>query len=380
MGSGNRRSDVDALRVLAIGVVFLVHCAQVFSPWQTWHVQNAERSPWVAQLTLLAWPWVMPIFMLLAGAAVWFSLEKRTERAFLRERTMRLAIPTVVGTFLLIPPQIWIERLARGRFSGSFFSFLPHFVDGFYPEGNLSAGHLWFLAYLYFYAVLTLPLLRWLRAAEGRAWLDRLAAAVDTGWRVIVLPALPIAVTQVALREPFPETLALVNDWANHALLVLAYLYGFILMARPALERRLHESWVAALPVAILGSLWISWEVWTSTEPDFLPQGYTREYVLFWTAHSAAGWAWIVVLLGVAHRLVGNPGTVLKWAGGRVFLFYLLHQTVIVLVAYPVVRGDGNVALKFGATVLASLAVTLALVELLGRWGPIRALFGLHPR
>ena len=57
-----RRADIDALRVFAIVVVFLVHCAQVFSPWQSWHVQSTQRSAWIAELTLLAWPWVMPVF------------------------------------------------------------------------------------------------------------------------------------------------------------------------------------------------------------------------------------------------------------------------------------------------------------------------------
>jgi hypothetical protein len=368
---------VDALRVLAIVVVFLVHCAQVFSPWQHWHVQNARRSPWLGELTLLAWPWVMPIFMLLAGASAWFSLRRRTGRDFLRDRTIRLALPTVVGTFLLIPPQIWIERLADGRFSGSFLSFLPHFVDGFYPEGNLSAGHLWFLAYLYLYAVLALPLLRWLRGPGGQAWLDRLAAVVDSDWGILVLPAALITVTQVALRGRFPETLALIDDWANHALLFLAFLFGFVLMAREDLERRLQRNWAAALPVALLGSLWISRAVWTSVEPGFLPRAYSLEYVLFWTAYSAAGWSWIVVLLGTAHRLVQGPSSLLTWASRRVFLFYAIHQTVIVLVAYPVVRGNGGVLLKFGQIVLLAFATTLVFVQLFGMWAPIRALFGL---
>ena len=374
-----RRPDVDGLRVLAIAVVFLVHCAQIFSPWQDWHVQNAERSVWLGELTLFAWPWVMPIFMLLGGAGAWFSLGKRTDMEYLRERSLRLVLPGVVGTFLLIPPQIWIERLAQGRFSGSFFSFLPHFVDGFYPEGNLSSGHLWFLAYLYLYAVLTLPLLRWLRTPSSRLWLDRLGRTLSTRWRFILLPAALIAVTQIALRSPFPQTLALVNDWANHALLVLAYLYGFILMAHEGLEEKLHNVWVSALPFALLGSLWIFGEAWTLVEPPFLPQGYTARYVLFWGAYSLAAWSWIVVLLGAARRFVRTRNPLLTWAAEGVFLFYVIHQTVIVLVAYPVVRGDGGLPWKFSAIATGSLIVTLVLVEGTKRWTPTRVLFGLRP-
>ena len=54
--------------------------------------------------------------------------------------------------------------------------------------------------------------------------------------------------------------------------------------------------------------------------------------------------------------------------------------TVIVLVAYPVVRGAGGVALKFGLTATVSFSVTLVLVEVLGRWPPIGVAFGLRRR
>jgi len=373
-----RRPDIDALRVLAIGVVFVVHCAMVFSPLQYWRVQNAERAAWLGQLTLLAWPWVMPLFMLLGGAGAWFSLSKRSNGSYLKERTVRLALPVVVGTFLLMPPQIWIERLQQGRFSGSLWAFLPRFVDGFYPDGNLSAGHLWFIAYLYVYAVVTLPLLRWLRSDTGQRWIDQAVGAVRTPLRLVLLPAIPIAVTQVAFRDRFPDTLALVNDWSNHGVLVLAYLYGFVLMARPALEARIHDEWRSALPFAVVGTLWITWAVWTSTEPGFLPRGYTRSYVSFWTAFSVAGWAWIVVLLGGAHKVMKRRGTALTWAAEGVFLFYVLHQTVIVLVAYPVVGWDLALTVKFATIVGLSLGVTLVLVEGARLWPPTRILFGLR--
>lgn len=376
-----RRPDIDALRVVAIVTVFLVHCAQVFSPLQYWRIQNPERSASLGQLTLLAWPWVMPLFMLLAGAGAWYALGRRDDRSFLVERSWRLALPTVVGALILIPPQIWVERLAQGRFTGSLWAFLPRFFEGFYPEGNLSAGHLWFLAYLYVYAVLTLPLLRGMRAPGGELRVaTRVQGILDGPWRLALLPALPIAVTQVALREPFPETLALVNDWANHGILLLTYLYGFLLVGTPDLEPRLRRAWPVALPLALTASAWISWSVWTSSEPGFLPRGYTPEYVLFWVAFSVASWCWIVALLAGARALVRKRNPVLDWSAQGVFLFYVLHQTVIVLLAYDIVRWDAAISRKFLVLVTGSLATTLALVQAARFWAPTQAMFGLRRR
>ena len=57
--NGDQEAAIEWLRVMAILVVVLVHAAQVFSPWQTWHVQNVERSSALGALTVSAWPWVM---------------------------------------------------------------------------------------------------------------------------------------------------------------------------------------------------------------------------------------------------------------------------------------------------------------------------------
>ena len=46
----------------------------------------------------------MPLFLVLAGAAVWHSLGRRGPRAFARERVARLLVPFVAGVLLLVPP------------------------------------------------------------------------------------------------------------------------------------------------------------------------------------------------------------------------------------------------------------------------------------
>jgi peptidoglycan/LPS O-acetylase OafA/YrhL len=61
--------------------------------------------------------------------------------------------------------------------------------------------------------------------------------------------------------------------------------------------------------------------------------------------------------------------------------FYLLHQPVIIVVSYFVVQWDINLWLKLLIIGLGSLALALALIELLVRpFGPVRKLFGMKPR
>jgi hypothetical protein len=58
--------------------------------------------------------------------------------------------------------------------------------------------------------------------------------------------------------------------------------------------------------------------------------------------------------------------------------FYVFHQPVIVVFSFYVVQWQAGVAVKMLVIFFGSLAVTLAIVELLvRRIAPLRALFGM---
>lgn len=245
---------VDAIRVGAVAIVFLVHVAEPFNPWDEWHITNAGRSRLVGEIAVFAAPWVMPSVMLLAGIGSWHSLAHRGNGSYLGDRGLRLLLPLVAGTLILVPPQVYLERRLRGQFTGSFIEFYPRFFDGIYPTGNLSWHHLWFLAHLFLYAVLTLPLFRWLqRGGHDRAamrWTARLCGAPGG----ILLLAVPLILERNLLWGLFPERHMLTSDWSNHALLLVAYVYGFVLAGSPWLSDAINAQWRLALAFAVAGT------------------------------------------------------------------------------------------------------------------------------
>src|SRR5512143_1771109 len=80
---------VDNLRALLIVAVFVVHVAEVFNPWDEWHITNDVRSRAIGEAAVLLAPWIMPLVMLLAGVSAWFSLRHRTNAEYARERVTR---------------------------------------------------------------------------------------------------------------------------------------------------------------------------------------------------------------------------------------------------------------------------------------------------
>jgi surface polysaccharide O-acyltransferase-like enzyme len=72
-----RRYDIDWLRVLAMMMVFLFHCARFFGGGG-WHLKNPGEERFIANLFIgLLDLWIMPLFFLLSGAGSWYALKSR---------------------------------------------------------------------------------------------------------------------------------------------------------------------------------------------------------------------------------------------------------------------------------------------------------------
>ena len=349
---------VDALRVYAIALVFVIHVLEVFNPWDEWHITDAQRSRVLGEVVVLMAPWIMPLVMLLAGVSAWYALPTRGNARYVRERTSRLLVPLVLGTLVLVPPQVWLERRFRGQFHGSLLEFYPRFFEGIYPEGNFSWHHLWFLGHLYGYSLIALPLFRYLQRDEGREVLARLGR-IASGHAGLAWLALPLVLERSLLWGLFPERHMLTSDWSNHALLLGAYVYGFVLAGAPALRAAIDVHWRGALVVALAGTAALMAGTWNDVIPTRLPPPYSLRYLAFWTLYAWCAWAWMVALLGAARRWLDRPASGIRRAESSAYAWYVVHQPVIVAIAYVVVAWSMPLAVKVSLLFIGSAAVTL---------------------
>jgi uncharacterized protein (DUF2147 family)/fucose 4-O-acetylase-like acetyltransferase len=380
------RADLDWLRVIATYLLFVFHVAKVFDPAPFYHIRNQEVATVMLVIAGFISLWHMPLFFVLAGWSICSSLRTRGSTAFVRERILKLWVPLVMGCVLLIPPIKYLE-LCSGQdlshtglrvsadlqagfhsvipqglplappFTDSFLEFLPTF---FTQLSRFSWSHLWFLAYLFTFTLLYLPLfIRLLRARDGfsvphRAWL--------------YAPAVPLAIIQVTLRPYWPGIQNLYNDWANVAVYSTLLIAGFVLGRYPALERQLQQEWRQALAIATAVTLGLLLAV----------LGVITWPPLVLALTGIATWCLIVAWWGLAYRFAQRRTRVLAYLTESAFPVYVLHQSAIVLIGYPLIQLDLGIATKFGLLVLASLSATLAVYELIVRRVPLaRFLFGM---
>lgn len=155
-----RRRELDLMGMLIVLGLIPFHTANVFDPL-LFYVQNKPPSMVALVFVAFAGLWTMPLMMLIAGIATWYSLRKRTASEFVRERFRRLFIPFVAGLIILVPPLVYYSaRQHDPSYSGTYAQFLPQFfnvrfalefplfIKGAPPQEYFQFGHLWFLIML----------------------------------------------------------------------------------------------------------------------------------------------------------------------------------------------------------------------------------------
>ena len=90
------------------------------------------------------------------------------------------------------------------------------------------------------------------------------------------------------------------------------------------------------------------------------------------------GWCWVLFFLGLGMRKLNNTNATIKYCQQAIMPVFVLHQPVIIVIAFYVVQLQASIIVKLPFVVLASLAVTLGLYELMIRHlGFFRLLFGM---
>jgi glucans biosynthesis protein C len=318
----------------------------------------------------------MSLFMLLAGATARFALERRTPKQHLRERLLQLGLPLVVLELTYAIPAIYLGQVLTGEFKGPLWAFYLRLLDG-----EIYLFHLWFLFYLLIYAVLCLPLFRFLQGNAGRGLLARLAALCQKPGGLYLL-ALPLLAVQLALYGVSPQTLelALRNDWTRFLSLWVVFILGFVLVSDAGFQTAIARQWRLAGTVA-LGS-WailaaIAWPPGYNPYRD-LPTDYSWGYVAFWTLFVVSSWSWLLAWLGIGQRYLNVNHPILKRASAASLPLHLLHPLVLFPSILLVARLQLSVWL--GPWVLTGLVLagTLALTAILARWRLTRFLLGVR--
>jgi peptidoglycan/LPS O-acetylase OafA/YrhL len=373
---------LDWLRVIAVAGVFISHTADIFDTLY-WHTrQNEQGISWNGLATFGA-EWGMSLVFLLAGASAWFALQSRSGRQFVNERFKRLLIPFTVAFIVLSPFQAYVMSyfIASGysNFHGDLFQFFEYFFMHIHIGGDLKfltiyGYHLWFLAFLYIISMIALPVLMYLKQARG----SRIIAILVTFCKIpaglfIFVP--PIALIRIVLWAPYPGY----QGWADFYTWFILFVFGFILFANETFQviiRKQGKIFVAVSVVCTVSLIIANFAGGLNKLEH--AASYSAGYMFYQLLLSIVMWSMTISALYAAMRLLNFSNKLLQYANEAILPFYILHEPVIIILAFFVLAWGIPTGFKFAFVTVSSLLVTLAIYELLiRRIKPIRWLFGM---
>lgn len=399
-----RRHELDWLRVLIIVGLIPFHVIGVFGAAIDIYISGGQPHPLVTVVETFFGLWPMSLLFLVAGASTWFALGRRTSRQYVRERLLRLFVPFLFATLVILPIQVYAVVAAYPevlRFNivpdmnlhgnesfpgfylpylGGYIYFLMHFTS---LREAVFWGHLWFIPRLLLYALATLPLLLWLRGETGRrfiAWVSRLLVA-PAGMLLLGLAlALPRVLAAAFYRLALASSPATSWDGYNLAaqvgVFLVCFLLGYLFYAAPQLLATAQRIGSLALGtgIAIFALLQTPFGRLASVT-QFTPGGIGMACL-----RSEGEWLLVVGVLAIGLRFLTSGNGVLTYLNEAAYPLYVLHMPVLILVGLWMIQRGLPDALALPLIVALSLALTLAVYEFaVKRIAFLRLLFGLKP-
>jgi hypothetical protein len=352
---------------------FFFHTSRFFDPLD-WHVKNAIPYEPLAITAAFFILWGMPLMFVISGSALYFAL-KHSMRRFVTDKVLRLLVPLVVGIFTLSIIQVYLERLTYRQFRGSLIDFIPNYFQGWYGFGGNFAWmgmHLWYLEILFLYSLLLMPLFYWLKNGSGQGALKWLGDQLARPGFVFAIAA-PISLLLITFNPTAGLGMQIFGGWA--ALPYLLFLFaGFVIISHEGVQDRIVQYRYLSLGIGgvLTLALLVAWQ--QIGQPAFGTQLYT----IFYAFYGVVSWCWIQAVLGFGFKYLNTPHRLLAYAGQAVLAFYILHQTVLLVVGYFVVQWRIPDLLKWGIIATVSFAAIMLLYEFaIRRVNFMRFLFGM---
>jgi glucans biosynthesis protein C len=376
--ASTRQSYLDWLRIISIITVFFLHSSMAYVEEWGWHLKNKETSNLLMEINFWLGRFRMPMLFFISGTVTWFMLKSRTTGSFIGLRFRRLFIPLVFGILVVVPPQVYMERLTQG-FKGNFADFYPTvFTTGAYPTGNFSWHHLWFIVYLFLYDILFAPLFKWMMSERGKERLAFFSKLANRKW-IYLLPV-PSIIAYTAMNLHFPETHDLIHDWSRHVYWIFFLLTGFTCINFPALMNSFERNRRTSFLLAFTSIIIINYFRWNNPDTEIPDLGTWRTYAQM-SLFPITAWCWIFTAVGYAKRYLNKKHPIQNYINEAVYPFYILHQTVIVIVVFYVIRTNEPVLNKFLFTFITSFILVMCIYHLLiKQYAVMRFLFGMKPK
>ncbi|MDD4095725.1 MAG: acyltransferase family protein [Clostridiaceae bacterium] len=353
-----RRNDIDNLRSLCILMLFVYHTFMIYNHYGESFYVRGDSMPLLGGFLVATSPWFMPLLFAIAGISTRCALKKRSVKLYIVERVKRLFVPLIFGILVLIPIQTYYAERFHNGYSGGYFEqyllFFTKWTDLTGYEGGFTPGHLWFILYLFVISLAAIPLILLARKYSLTSKINNLNMPALLAFAAILWLFAPLLVIG---GKGLGENFAL-------------FMLGYFVLAEEKVQERIEKYW-PILTGALVAMLALHLILVDRVDYQAIPYELYRRVVT---------WVGILALLGLGRRFLNFRTRITAYFAAAAFPVYLLHQSVLVAVAFYVTQRVSDEYAQAGLIILLSFVVTMSVYEIIRRVPGLRFCFGIKKR
>ena len=306
-----RKPFLDNLRHSIVLLVILYHVFYLFNSVGVITNVDIPGIPELDAVLYVLYPWFMVTLFAISGICARYSLEKQTDREFLRSKVRRQFVPSIAIIFLIGWTTGWVTGQYADMF-GTNSDAIPGFAK--YLIWSLSGiGVLWYLHQLLI-AEVVLVLLR---------KIDR----KDRLWQLGGKVTMPILCLMVFAMWGSAQILNTpVIEVYRNGIYIFAYLCGYCIFSHDRVQELLAKYAPALLGFSGLLAILYAVRFWGE---NYASMDNLKEFLT-----NAYAWFACLAVLVAGKRWMGKETAFTRYMAPRSFGFYVLHYPLLALGAW----------------------------------------------
>lgn len=348
-----RKIYLDNIRLGTVILVLIYHVCYIFNgSGVPGAISCTDNIPVFDAFACLVYPWFMVLLFAVSGMCARYSLQKRICKQFIKERALKLLVPSTLGLFIIH----WVTGYFNIKMGGG-IEYIPRPL--IYPVSAVSGiGPLWFIQTLFLFSC-AIVILKKLDKSD-RLW--NLFENIHIVF--VILLFIPLWGGSKILNMP-------ILTMYRFGIYFTAFLIGYYILSHEKIQRSIEKIHLPMLFSAILsgGAYIFIYKGQNYTAGECLESFITNLYL----------WLTVLALMGCGRKYLDRETAVTRYLAKNSFGIYILHYPVLITVCFILQYHTSVFGIwKYLTAFVAEFAITFILNEIIKRIPFIRfAVIGL---
>ena len=304
-----RKNYLDNIRWITVVLVVIYHIIYMYNCSGVITNMNVQGIPIFDAFDIFLYPWFMCLLFVISGMASKYSLEKRNNKEFLKDRAKRILVPSIVGIFLYG----WICGLVTNYYNDMFagaeipglIKYLIYCLTG--------TGPLWYCHVLFIASVLIVIIRK----------IDKKEKILELGKKVKLWMLIPLFFVVWGSSTVLNAPMITVYRFGIY---LLMFFLGYYVFSNEIIQDKLSKHSIKLIILSvIIGIIYIF---------TYYGQNYTTDQVLQSWFTNLYLWIVIISLLTFGKKYMNFSNSFTKYMNNNNFSFYILHYEIVLLLGF----------------------------------------------